>query len=111
MSRISDILIDALSQHKFDEGNVGQFIRFLEEDDQIRYQIWHEMEQEYRRRDLEYRIDQYNQVHDTDVTFNEDEMSVMLEEYNDAIDDSDDWYYMCMGIAEKWCRDKVDGNE
>ena len=111
MSRISDILIDALSQHKFDEGNVGQFIRFLEEDDTIRYQIWHEMEQEYRRRDLEYRIDQYNQAHDTNVSFNDDEMNWMLEDYNDAIYNSDDWYYMCMGMAEKWWRDKVDENE
>lgn len=106
MSRISDILIDALAQHKFDEGNVGQFITFLENDWDIRYVIWLEMEQYYRKNDLEYRIDQYNQMHNTDYTFDETEMNLMLEDFNDAIDNSDEWYYMSMSIAEKWCRDK-----
>ena len=108
MSRIEQIIIDYFNHNDFNLKNV---INFLEENEQIRYQIWHETEQEYRRRDLEYRIDQYNQVHDTNVSFDDDEMNLMLEEYDDAIDNSDDWYYMCMGIAEKWCRDKVDGNE
>lgn len=110
MSRISDILIKALAQHKFDENNVGQFINFLEEDWDIRYTIWLEMEEYYRKNDLLYRIDQYNQMHDTNHEFDETEMNLMLEDFNDAIDNSDDWYYMSMNIAEKWCRDKEEEN-
>ena len=78
MSRIEQIIMTHFDYNDFNLKNV---IHFLEEDHTIRYQIWHEMEQDYRRRDLEYRIDQYNQVHDTDISFDDDEINLMLEEY------------------------------
>ena len=111
MSRISDILIDALSQHKFDEGNVGQFISFLEEDDIIRYQIWREMETQYRKNELLYRIDQYNQTHNTNVEFDDYTMVEMLDTFAEELDNCDEIGYISMAIAEKYCKDKVDGNE
>ena len=110
MSRIKNIIMDAVALNKLDDRGVADLIRYLEEDWEIRYAIWLETEEYYRKNDLEYGVDQYNQMHNTNHEFSASEMNLMLEDFNDAIDNSDEWCYTRMRIVERWCRDKEEEN-
>ena len=111
MSRISNVIVDAISNGDL-SGNFSNIIQYLENNYKIRYAIWLEMDDHYKRQDLLEEIDEYNASNDTNHEFTNEELNFMIEEFTDALDDDDSYFMHRRNIVEKWCRDKeIDNGE
>ena len=105
MSRIEQIVMDYFNHNDFNLKNV---INFLKEDDTIRYQIYREMEQYYHKEDIQNEIDCMNDENETNYTVTNEEMNLILEDYEDSLGDSDEWNYRLRNVLERWFEDKED---
>lgn len=111
MSRISNVIRDAISNGDLND-NFSNIIQYLETNHKIRYAIWLEMDDYYKRQDLLEEIDEYNASNDTYHEFTNEELNFMLEEFTDALDNDDSYFMHRRNIIEKWCRDKeIDNGE
>ena len=105
MSRIEQIVMDYFNHNDL---NLYNLIKFLEQNDTIRYQIYREMEQYYHKEDIQNEIDYMNDENDTNYTFTNEEMDLILEDYEDSLGDSDEWNYRLRNVLERWFEDKED---
>ena len=105
MSRIEQIVMDYFNHNDL---NLYNLIKFLKEDDTIRYQIYREMEQYYRKEDIQNEIDCMNDENETNYTFTNEEMDLILEDYEDSLGDSEEWHYRLRNVLERWFEDKED---
>ena len=105
MSRIEQIVMDYFNHNDL---NLYNLIKFLEQNDTIRYQIYREMEQYYHKEDIQNEIDYMNDENDTNYTFTNEEMNLILEDYEDSLGDSEEWHYRLRNVLEKWFEDKKD---
>ena len=106
MSRIRNIIMDAVALNKLDDRGVADLIRYLEDDHAIRYQIFREMEQYYHEEDVQIAIDEYNEENETNYTFTRDEIRQMAERYDDCMLDYSNWGEILRNIVRDWCEDK-----
>lgn len=105
MSRIEQIVMDYFNHNDL---NLYNLIKFLEQNDTIRYQIYREMEQYYHKEDIQNEIDYMNDENDTNYTFTNEEMNLILEDYEDSLGDSEEWHYRLRNVLERWFEDKKD---
>lgn len=105
MSRIEQIVMDYFNHNDL---NLYNLIKFLEQNDTIRYQIYREMEQYYHKEDIQNEIDYMNDENDTNYTFTNEEMNLILEDYEDSLGDSEEWHYRLRNVLERWFEDKED---
>ena len=105
MSRIEQIVMDYFNHNDL---NLYNLIKFLEQNDTIRYQIYREMEQYYHKEDIQNEIDYMNDENDTNYTFTNEEMDLILEDYEDSLGDSEEWHYRLRNVLERWFEDKED---
>lgn len=111
MSRISNVIVDAISNGDLSD-NFSNIIQYLENNHKIRYLIWLEMDEYYKRQDLLEEIDEYNASNETNHEFTGEELNFMLEEFTDALDNDDSYFMHRRNIVEKWCKDKeIDNGE
>lgn len=110
MSKIKNIIMDAVALNKLDDRGVADLIRYLEEDHTIRYQIYREMEQYYHEEDVQNAIDEYNEYHETNHEFTRDEIRQMAERFDDCMSDYSNWHDIMMNIVNDWCEDKENDN-
>lgn len=111
MSRISNVIVDAKSNGDLSD-NFSNIIQYLENNHKIRYTIWLEMDEYYKRQDLLEEIDEYNASNDTNHEFTDEELNLMLEEFTDRLDNDDSYFLHRFNVVEKWCRDKeIDNGE
>lgn len=106
MSRIKNIIMDAVASNKLDERGVADIIRYLEDDFTIRYQIFREMEQYYHEEDVQNAIDEYNEENETNHTFTKDEIHQMADIYDDHMSDYSNWGDILRNIVRDWCEEK-----
>ena len=106
MSRIKNIIMDAVALNKLDNRGVADIIRYLEEDHIIRYQIFREVQKAYQEEDVKYTIEEYNENHETNHVFTKDEISRMAEIYDDRMGDYSNWHEIMMNVVSDWCEDK-----
>ena len=88
MSRIEQIVMDYFNHNDL---NLYNLIKFLKEDDTIRYQIYREMEQYYHKEDIQNEIDCMNDENETNYTFTNEER-----------------HYRVRNVLERWFEDKED---
>lgn len=105
MSRIEQIVMDYFNHNDFNLTNV---INFLEENYAIRWEIFRQEEKRYRKEDIQNAIDFMNDENDTNYTFTNEEMDLILEEYEDSLGDSEEWSYRLRNVLERWFEDKED---
>lgn len=105
MSRIEQIIMDYFNRIDFNLKNV---INFLEENDTIRWEIFRQVEKHYHKEDIQNEIDYINDVNETNYTFTNEEMDLILEDYEDSLDNSEEWNYRLRNVLERWCEDKED---
>ena len=105
MSRIEQIVMDYFNHNDL---NLYNLIKFLEQNDTIRYQIYREMEQYYYKEDIQNEIDYMNGENETNYTFTNEEMDLILEDYEDSLGDSEEWHYRLRNVLERWFEDKED---
>ena len=105
MSRIEQIVMDYFNHNDL---NLYNLIKFLEQNDTIRYQIYREMEQKYHEEDVQNEIDCMNDENETNYTFTNEEMDLILEDYEDSLGDSEEWHYRLRNVLERWFEDKED---
>ena len=105
MSRIEQIVMDYFNHNDL---NLYNLIKFLEQNDTIRYQIYREMEQYYHKEDIQNEIDYMNGENATNYTFTNEEMDLILEDYEDSLGDSEEWNYRLRNVLEMWFEDKED---
>lgn len=105
MSRIEQIVMDYFNHNDL---NLYNLIKFLEQNDTIRYQIYREMEQYYHKEDIQNEIDCMNDENETNYTFTNEEMDLILEDYEDSLGDSEEWNYRLRNVLERWFEDKKD---
>ena len=105
MSRIEQIVMDYFNHNDL---NLYNLIKFLEQNDTIRYQIYREMEQYYHKEDIHNEMDCTNDENDTNYTFTNEEMDLILEDYEDSLGDSEEWHYRLRNVLERWFEDKED---
>lgn len=107
MSRIEQIVMTYFDHNDFNLKNV---INFLEENDTIRWEIFREEEKHYHKEDIQNEIDNMNYENDTNYTFTNDEMDLILEDYEDSLADSDEWFFRLRNVVQRWFEDKEDEN-
>ena len=105
MSRIEQIVMDYFNHNDL---NLYNLIKFLEQNDTIRYQIYREMEKYYHKEDIQNEIDYMNGENDTNYTFTNEEMDLILEDYEDSLGDSEEWAFRLRNVLERWFEDKED---
>lgn len=103
MSRIEQIVTDYFNNNDL---NLYNLIKFLEEDDTIRYRIYREIEQKYHEEDVQNVIDEYNEDHETNHEFTATEIRQMAERFDDCMADYSNWHEIMMNIVSDWCYDK-----
>jgi hypothetical protein len=107
MSRIEQIVMTYFDHNDFTLKNV---INLLEENDAIRWQIFREVERQYHKEDIQTEIDYYNDENETNYTFTNEEMDLILEDYEDSLGDSEEWSFRLRNVLERWFEDKEDEN-
>ena len=103
MSRIEQIVMDYFNHNDFNLKNV---INFLEENDTIRWEIFRQKEKQYHKEDIQNAIDYMNDENDTNYTFTNEEMDLLLEDYEDSLEDSDEWNYRLRNVLQRWFEDE-----
>ena len=103
MSRIEQIVMDYFNHNDFNLKNV---INFLEENDAIRWEIFRQKEKQYHKEDIQNAIDYMNDENDTNYTFTNEEMDLLLEDYEDSLEDSDEWNYRLRNVLQRWFEDE-----
>lgn len=103
MSRIEQIVMDYFNHNDL---NLYNLIKFLEENDTIRYRIYREMEQYYHEEDVKSVIDEYNENNDTNYEFTPAEIRQMAERFDDCMGDYSNWHDIMSNIVSEWCEDK-----
>lgn len=105
MSRIEQIVMTHFDHNDFNLKNV---INFLEENDTIRWEIFRQEEKHYHKEDIQNEIDYMNDENDTNYTFTNEEMDLILEDYENSLDNSEEWNYRLRNVLERWFEDKED---
>lgn len=105
MSRIEQIVMDYFNHNDFNLKNV---INFLEENDAIRWEIFRQEEKHYHKEDIQNVINYMNDENDTDYTFTNEEMDLILEDYEYSLADSEEWAFRLRNVLERWFEDKED---
>lgn len=105
MSRIEQIVMDYFAHNDFNLQNV---INFLKENDKIRWEIFRQEEKYYHKQDIQHEIDNMNDENETNYTFTNLEMDLILEDYEDSLSDSDEWNYRLRNVLQRWFEDKED---
>ena len=105
MSRIEQIVMTHFDHNDF---NIKNLINFLEENDTIRWEIFRQEEKHYHKEDIQNEIDCMNDENDTDYTFTDEELDLILEDFEDSLADSDEWCYRLRNVLERWFEDKED---
>ena len=105
MSRIEQIVMDYFNHNDFNLKNV---INFLEENDAIRWEIFRQEEKHYHKVDIQNEIDYMNDENETNYTFTNLEMDLILEDYEDSLSDSEEWAFRLRNVLERWFEDKED---
>lgn len=105
MSRIEQIVMAYFDHNDFNLKNV---INFLEENDAIRWEIFRQEEKYYHKEDIQNEIDYMNDENETNYTFTNEEMDLILEDYEDSLGDSEEWNYRLRNVLERWFEDKED---
>ena len=105
MSRIEQIVMTHFDYNDFNLKNV---INFLEENDTIRWEIFRQEEKHYHKEDIQREIDYMNDENDTNYTFTNEEMDLILEDYEDSLSDSEEWNYRLRNVLQRWFEDKED---
>jgi len=105
MSRIEQIVMDYFNHNDFNLKNV---INFLEENDAIRWEIFRQEEKHYHKKDIQNEIDYINDENETNYTFTNEEMDLILEDYEDSLDDSEEWAFRLRNVLERWFENKED---
>lgn len=103
MSRIEQIVMTHFDHNDFNLKNV---INFLEENDTIRWEIFRQKEKQYHKEDIQNAIDYMNDENDTNYTFTNEEMDLLLEDYEDSLEDSDEWNYRLRNVLQRWFEDE-----
>ena len=49
-----------------------------------------------------------NDENETNYTFTNEEMNLILEDYEDSLGDSEEWHYRLRNVLERWFEDKED---
>lgn len=104
-SRIEQIVMDYFDYHDFNLQNV---INFLKENDTIRWEIFRQEEKHYHKEDIQREIDYMNDENETNYTFTNEEMDLILEDYEDSLSDSEEWSFRLRNVLERWFEDKED---
>ena len=86
--------------------NLKNVINFLEENDTIRWEIFRQKEKQYHKEDIQNAIDYMNDENDTNYTFTNEEMDLLLEDYEDSLEDSDEWNYRLRNVLQRWFEDE-----
>ena len=107
MSRIKSIIEDAMSLGKFDGRNINQFINYLEHDDQIRWQIYREVERECHKADVLQAIEEYNDENDAEISFTDTELAHIVEQYEDYLGDLCEWRTSLNLAITPWIEEKI----
>lgn len=107
MSRIEQIVMTHFDHNDFNLKNV---INFLEENDTIRWEIFRQEEKHYHKEDIQREIDYMNDENNTNFTFTNEEMDLILEDYEDSLGDSEEWAFRLRNVLERWFEDKEDEN-
>lgn len=102
MSRIEQIVMTHFDHNDFNLKNV---INFLEENDAIRWEIFRQEEKHYHKEDIQNEIDYMNDKYETNHTFTNEEMDLILEDYEDSLGDSEEWAYRLRNVLERWFED------
>jgi hypothetical protein len=105
MSRIEQIVMDYF---KHNDLNLYNLIKFLEENDAIRWEIFRQEEKHYHKEDIQNEIDYMNDENDTNYTFTNEEMDLILEDYEDSLANSEEWAFRLRNVLERWFEDKED---
>ena len=105
MSRIEQIVMDYFNHNDLTLYNL---IKFLEQNDKIRGEIFRQEEKRYHKEDIQNEIDYMNDENDTNYTFTNEEMNLILEDYEDSLGDSEEWHYRLRNVLERWFEDKED---
>lgn len=105
MSRIEQIVMDYFAHNDFNLQNV---INFLKENDKIRWEIFRQEEKYYHKQDIQHEIDNMNDENETNYTFTNLEMDLILEDYEDSLSDSEEWSFRLRNVLERWFEDKED---
>ena len=105
MSRIEQIVMDYFNHNDLTLYNL---IKFLEQNDKIRWEIFRQEEKRYHKEDIQNEIDYMNDENDTNYTFTNEEMDLILEDYEDSLGDSEEWHYRLRNVLERWFEDKED---
>lgn len=102
MSRIEELVRKEFASQPF---TLEDIIKYLEENDTIRWAIFRQQEKQYHREDLEYKLDEINEENGTTITFTDDEWNAMVERFEDRLADSDEWTYIRDSILNEWVED------
>lgn len=105
MNRIAQILHNEFDNTQFE---LQDIIDFLQTNDTLRWEIFRQEERYYHKEDIQNEIDYYNDYNDTNYTFTDEEMDLMLEDYEDSLIDSEEWAFRLRNVLEKWIEDKED---
>lgn len=98
---IERILKEEFQDQPFELEDIAQF---LKTNDKIRNAIYREKEKEFHLEQLKDELYDYNEFHETDVTFTDKEFELMLEQYEDALSDSlSDWRDITYNVIKEWC--------
>lgn len=96
---IERILKEEFQDQPFELEDIAQF---LKTNDKIRNAIYREKEKEFHLEQLKDELYDYNEFHETDVTFTDKEFELMLEQYEDVLSD---WRDITYNIIKEWCED------
>ena len=99
MNKLEEILKNS---QKFSD----DIINILLEDDQIRWAIYRDVEYEYHLEDVMSAIKEYNEENDTNYTFTNDELKLMVEDYEDRLGDCEDWRDKLYSVLREWVDDR-----
>ena len=91
-SEIKNILVEEMLKKDKASLTITEILELLEHNDKLRYAIhgdyWHQMHKQDILDEIEYRNNEQN----TNITIDDDTLGIVLERYEERLDDMDEWH-------------------
>lgn len=101
-SEIKNVLMEEMAKLGKDSLSSTEILELLENNDKLRYAIlgdyWHQMHKQDILDEIEYR----NSEENANITIDDDTLEIVLEDYENRLDDTDEWHTHLINSLRKF---------
>ena len=101
-SEIKNVLMEEMAKLGKDSLSFTEILELLENNDKLRYAIHGDYCRQMHKQDILDEIEYRNSEENANITIDDDTLEIVLEDYENRLDDTDEWHTHLINSLRKF---------